>query len=443
MEYKDFLEKVEQSRTNCEIFCGPISLPRMRRVQQLFPRDEVADIAATVRAELEASGMKAKIKKGGRIAVCAGSRGLASLPVLVKATVDWVREAGGDPFVMPAMGSHGGATAQGQADMLDTLGVNEKTVGAPIVSHMETRIIGTAKEGFPVHMSVDILDSDGCIFVCRVKPHTAFRGTYESGFMKMLAIGAGKHNGALVAHHQGFGAFSEMIPKIGQCALENAPIIGGVGSIENAFYKVAKVKALRADQFMSDEPALLQEAFRFMGQIIPTDLDVLLVDEIGKNFSGDGMDPNISGTFATPYGSGGVKADNRVVFALSEETHGNATGLGMADFTVPKVFREFDPITTYTNAMTARVTAIAKMPLVMPDEYTAYRMAIHRSVRPGAHQSPRVVHIDNTEQVEFINVSEGLWPEVEQDERLKFVTEPFEYQFDGKGEIVRSWKKPH
>lgn len=441
MHHIDFLEKVELARPNCEKFCGPIALPRMRRVQQLFPRDEVADIAAAVRAELEASGMRAKIKKGGRIAVCAGSRGLANLPLLVKTTVEWVREVGGDPFVMPAMGSHGGATAEGQADMLNTLGVNEKTVGAPIVSNMETKIIGEAKPGFPVHMSVDILNSDGCIFVCRVKPHTAFRGKYESGFMKMLAIGAGKHNGALVAHHQGFGVFHEMIPKIGQCALENAPIIGGLGSIENAFYKIAKVKALRADQFMAEEPALLQEAFRLMGQIYFDDLDVLMVDEIGKNFSGDGMDPNITGTFATPFGSGGVKAESRIVFALSEETHGNATGLGTADFTTPKVFREFDPVTTYTNAMTAHVSTVGKMPLVMPDEFTAFRMGIHKSVNPTAITNPRVAHIDNTEQVEFINISEALWKEAEANERIKFVSEPFEYQFDSKGEIIRHWKK--
>jgi hypothetical protein len=441
MQSVDFLEKIERSRANCEKFCASIRLPRMRRVQQLFPRDEVTDIAGTVRAELEASGMKNAIKKGGRIAVCAGSRGLAHLPILVKATVDWVRAAGGDPFVMPAMGSHGGATAEGQADMLNTLGVNEKSVGAPIISHMETRIIGEAMPGFPLHMSVDILDSDGCIFVCRVKPHTSYRGKYESGFMKMLAIGAGKHNGALVTHHQGFGVFHEMIPKMGQCALERAPIIGGVGSIENAFYKIAKIKALRADQFMADEPALLQEAFTFMGQIYLNDLDVLMVDEIGKNFSGDGMDPNITGSFSSPHGTGGIKAESRIVFALSEETHGNATGLGPADFTTPKVFREFDPVTTYTNAMTAHIPIAGKMPLVMPDEYTAFRMGIHNSIRAGGQSAPRVVHIDNTEQVEFINISEALWIEAEAHERITFVTEPFDYQFDNKGEIVRGWKQ--
>jgi hypothetical protein len=413
----------------------------MRRVQQLFPRDEVADIAGTVKNELEASGMRSKIKKGGRIAVCAGSRGLANLSVLVKATVDWVRSVGGDPFVMPAMGSHGGATAEGQAAMLDTLGVNEKTVGAPIVSHMETRIVGESMPGFPVHMSVDILDSDGCIFVCRVKPHTAFRGKYESGFMKMLAIGAGKHNGALATHHLGFGVFHDMIPKMGQCALEKAPILGGVGVIENAFCKTAKIKALRAERFMAEEPALLQEAFTLMGQIYLDDLDVLMVDELGKNFSGDGMDPNITGAFATPYGTGGVKAESRIVFALSEATRGNATGLGTADFITPKVFREFDPVTTYTNAMTAHVSLVGKMPLVMPDEYTALRMGIHNSIREGGQEAPRIVHIDNTEQVEFINISEALWAEAEAHGRIKFVTEPFAYQFDGKGEIVRGWRK--
>ena len=438
MSHADFLARVEKGRSNWEKFCGPITIPQMRRVQQLFPNDTVADIPKTVAAQLEASGIRAKIKPGARIAVCAGSRGLASLPVLVKATVDWVRACGGNPFVMPAMGSHGGATPEGQTDMLDTLGVNEQSVGAPIVSNMETKVVGTVDDGFDVHVSQDVLNSDGCILVCRVKPHTAFRGTYESGYMKMLAIGVGKHNGALSTHSEGFGTFHRIIPLIGQCIVENAPILGAVGSIENAYHEVAEIHTLRAEQFLAEEPALLKRAFHFMAKILFDDLDVLIVDEIGKNFSGDGMDPNITGTYATPYADGGLKAASRLVLGLSEETHGNATGLGTADFVTSKVFNEFDPITTYTNALTSRVSLVAKMPLVMPDEYTAIRASIHASVNKTA-DNPRIVHIANTAEVDYINISESLWAEASKNSAVKMVGEPFKYTFDAKGDLIRTW----
>jgi hypothetical protein len=271
----------------------------------------------------------------------------------------------------------------------------------------------------PVHVARDIMQADGCILVCRIKPHTAFRGDYESGLMKMLTIGAGKHNGALSAHSAGMEVFHKIIPLMGKHVIAKAPVLGGLAVIENAFYETAKIVVLRAAQFMDEEPPLLREAFDYMGKIYFDDLDVLMVDEIGKNFSGDGMDPTITGTFATPYAGKGLQAFSRIVFALSEETHGNASGLGMADFTTPKVCAEFDPVTTYTNAMTAHITAASRMPLIVPDERIAVRLAIHNAIRKGAQDSPRIVHIDNTEQVEYINISEALWKEAEQHDQIR------------------------
>ncbi len=441
MDPRELFTRVENSRAHFERFCAAIRLPRMRRVQQIFSRDEVADIPATVKAQLESSGIGARLKPGSRIAVCAGSRGVANIPLLVKATVDWIKGKGGIPFVMPAMGSHGGGTAEGQADMLRTLGITEQSVGAPVVSHMETDVVGHLPEyDLPVHVARDIMQADGCILVCRIKPHTSFRGTYESGLMKMLTIGAGKHNGALSAHSVGMEVFHNIIPLMGRQVIDKAPILGGVAAIENAFYKTAKVVALRADRFMDEEPALLRQAFAYMGRIYFDNLDVLMVDEIGKNFSGDGMDPNITGTFATPYAGKGLQAFSRIVFALSEETHGNASGLGMADFTTPKVCAAFDPVTTYTNALTAHITAASRLPLIVPDENLAVRLAIQNAIRKGAHQAPRIVHIDNTEQIEYITISEPLWEEAEQHQNVRFLSDPFTYTFTAQGEIIRHWK---
>ena len=438
MDHFDFIEQIEQFRPNIEKLCGHVALPRMRLVRQSFPREEVADISALVRAELDASGMRSRIAPDARIAVCVGSRGLAGLTELVRATVDWVREAGGCPFVMPAMGSHGGATSEGQAAMLAELGVSPESVGAPVVSNLETRVIGAVRD-VPVHLSTDILQSDGCILVCRVKPHTDFRGPYESGLMKMLAIGAGKHNGALAAHQAGVGVFAELIPAIGSYITAHAPILGGVASIENAYYTIAGIRALPAETFLSDEPALLREAFRLMGKIWLDNLDVLMVDEIGKNYSGEGMDPNITGTFGTPYASGGITAESRIVFRLSEATHGNAAGLGMADFTTVSAFRGFDPVSSYTNALTSRSSVTVRIPIVMPDEHSAVRMAIYKSVRQGALAEPRIVHIANTEHIEYIAVSEALWEETENHDLLAFAGDPFSYACDQQGTLSRVW----
>ena len=234
--------------------------------------------------------------------------------------------------------------------------------------------------------------------------------------------------------------FHKIIPMMGEQVMAKAPILGGVAAIENAFYETAKIVSLRADQFMDEDPPLLQESFRYMGRIYFDDLDVLMVDEIGKNFSGYGMDPNITGTFATPYAGKGLQAFSRIVFALSEETHGSASGLGMADFTTPKVCAEFDLITTYTNAMTSHITCSVRMPLIVPDEQIVVRLAIHNAIRKGAQASPRIVHINNTEQVEYITISEVLWAEAEQNPTIRFHSEPFEYAFDERGEIVRHWK---
>ncbi len=432
----DFLSKFLFPEDFYNKFTQGLELPKMVKVRQSFPDDEIVDIESALMEQIANSGLQDKIKKDARVALCVGSRGVANIGLITKKTVEWVKSLGAQPFIVPAMGSHGGATNEGQAEILEEFGITQSAMGAPVISNLDTTVVDTVK-GIPVHVADDVLKADACIILCRIKPHTAFRGEYESGLMKMLAIGVGKHNGAMAVHRAGFGVFRECIPLIGQSIIDNAPIIGGIATIENAFYKTAKVVAMQASEFMEKEPALLQEAFKYMGQIYFNDLDVLIVDEIGKNFSGSGMDPNITGTFVLPYASGGVSARARIVFGISKESHGSGIGMGVVDFTTLKALEAYDPLPTYANAMTSGNFAPAKLPLIMGSEKHAMHMALYKSLGEDTTKEFDIVHIENTEQVEYITISESLYKKYANDERIEQVSEPFYYEFDEKGNLIR------
>lgn len=426
-----------------EKICGDVRLPRMRAARQQFPTDAIDDVAAATRRTLETSGCLAAIKPGARIALCVGSRGLASLSDLVAATVAAIRAAGGEPFIVPAMGSHGGATAEGQTEMLATLGVTEQSCGAPIVSSMETVVIGETRVmvdgtsvSLPIYLDKHALAADGIVPINRVKPHTAFRGPIESGLCKMLAIGLGKHDGAMSYHRYGFGIFSEVVPAVAKTVIEKTPVLFGVASIENAFHQVAEVEAIPAGRIVEREPALLKRAFDLMGKIHCNNLDVLVIDAVGKDYSGDGMDPNITGTFSTPYCGKGLQAACRLVLGLSEGTHGNFIGLGLADMTTIHAFEQVDPAPTYTNALTCRLLDQAKIPMVMPNEKIAFQAAIFKSTSTTA-ENPRIVRIRNSGDITEIEISEALWDEAERHPHITLTGEPFAYAFDGAGRLIR------
>jgi len=430
-----FHERIAESRPAFEKMCGRTEIPLFRRARQHFPRERVADVARAARETLNGPGCLDRVEPGMRIAVCVGSRGIADIPTLTAVTVAALKEAGAVPFIVPAMGSHGGATAEGQKDMLAGLGVTEAACGAPVVSSMEVRRIGevslTIKETpvtVPVYLDANALDADGIVLVQRIKPHTAFRGPYESGLCKMLAIGLGKHRGAMAYHRYGFGPFAEMVPLVAAEVLRKAPVLFGLSVVENAFHEIAHVEAIPAAAILSREPPLLRKAFALMGKIFFDHLDVLIVEEIGKNFSGDGMDPNITGTYPTPYAGKGLDVESRVVLRLSKETHGNSIGLGMADFSTVRTFLQAEPIATYTNSMTSRVSGVAKIPLLMPDDEMAIKAAIYKSTSPTADH-PRIVKIRNTEEVESVEISEALWPEAEARADVTLEGEPFALRF--------------
>lgn len=413
-----------------------IQLPKMFRVRQHFPRpkievDKIPDIIASLLSEDKFSS---QIKPGMRIAITAGSRGVANVALITKCIVDFVKLKGASPFVVPAMGSHGGATAEGQREILAGYGIVEEYVGCPIVSSMEVKKIGQTEDGKDVFIDKNAAEADGIIISCRIKPHTAFRGPYESGIMKMMAIGLGKQHGAEVCHAEGFKNMAKNVPLFGQAILKYAPVLFAVATIENAFDETCKLIAINADEVAEKEPPLLKEAFTYMPRILVDECDVLVVDQIGKNFSGDGMDPNITGTFCTPYATGGIKSQKVCVLDLSPETHGNGIGLGYSSATTKRVFEQLDLPSMYPNAITCTVLGGVRIPIVMESDKEAIQVCVRTCVEIDK-TNPKIVRIPNSLHIEHIMLSEAYYNQAKQMSNITIESEPEYLKFNENGDL--------
>lgn len=406
-----------------------IQLPKMIRVRQKFPRPIIDDITSTIYHEINRTEIKNSIKAGQKIAITVGSRGIRNIAGIVKEIVAEVKAIGGEPFIVPAMGSHGGATARGQLQVLTDLGVTEKYIKAPIKASMEVIKIGDTSEGKPVFIDKFAAEADGIIIVGRIKPHTAFRGTYESGLMKMMVIGLGKQKGADICHAEGFKYMAENIVSFGNVILEKAKILFGIAILENPYDETYKITALTKQEITKKEPVLLDEAKELMPKIMFENFDILIVDEIGKNISGDGMDPNITATYCTPYAGGGPKIQRVVVLDLTEETHGNAFGIGMADITTKRLFEKTDFYSMYANAITNTVVHPTKMPMFMENDRNAIAAAIKTCTEIDKSR-PKIIRIKNTLHLNEIYISEGLLEEARKNPNIEVLEEPKCFEFN-------------
>ncbi|WHY54495.1 lactate racemase domain-containing protein [Peribacillus simplex] len=406
-----------------------IQLPKMVKVRQKFRTPQIADVAGEVKKAIKEAGVLSRINEDDRVAIAVGSRGVADLPILVRETVAAVMEAGGNPFIVPAMGSHGGATAEGQIDVLLQLGISEESVGAPILSSMEVIKLDELPNGLPVYIDKLAYKSDKIIVINRIKPHTAFRGPVESGLMKMITIGLGKQKGAEAAHAYSFKYMAEHVPEMAKISLTKAPIIFGLATIENAYDKPAKIVAVPAEELEEAEPGLLLEAKSLMPKIHFDSMDVLIVNELGKDISGDGMDPNITGNFATPYATGGPDVKRTVVLGLTEKTHGNANGIGMADMTTKAVMNEIEWEKGYANALTSTVTDVVKLPMCLDTQELAVKAAI-KTCNAFDLNKVRVVRIQNTLEIGEIWISESMMEEASKNKNIEILSEPEELALD-------------
>ncbi len=418
-----------------ELLAG-IPLPQMVKVKQTFPAPKVADVEKTVRQELAKPGIGDQVKPGMRIAVAVGSRGLAELPTLARVMVDELKKRGAAPFIVPAMGSHGGASAEGQAEVLANLGVTEASAGCPVVSSMEVVEIGRLDNGLPVYMDKHAHGADGIVFIARVKPHTAFRGASESGLVKMVTIGLGKQKGAESCHAYSFKYMAEHIVAMTTIALARTPILFGLGTVENAYDEIARIVAVPAGEIIDTDQRLLVEAKANMPSLLFKQIDVLIVDQIGKDISGDGMDPNITGRYPTPYASGGPDVSKLVILDLTDKTHGNANGMGAADFGTRRMADKVNFPMTYANGLTSTVALPTHMPTILDSDYDAIRAAV-KTCNARDLAKARVVRIKDTLHLGEIMISESMLAEAATIAGITVLGKPQAMRFDAADSLDR------
>ena len=414
-----------------------VPIPRVARVRQRFPDEHIpADrLPDHILGLLAKKGVAAGIRPGMKIAITAGSRGIRNIPLILGTLVRFVRDCGGEPYLVAAMGSHGGATSRGQREVLAGLGITEETVGCPIRSGMEVVPAGRNAEGVQVYMSRDAAQADGVIVCNRIKPHTCFRGPCESGLMKMMAIGLGKQVGADWCHKEGFQNMAKNVRLFGAAVLEALPVLFEVGILENAYDRTAEVVVLDREEIPEKEPDYLKKARGLLPRIHVPECEVLVVDTIGKNFSGGGMDANITGTFVTPYASGGLRSQRVAVLDLSPESHHNGTGCGMAHATTRRFFDKMDWEQTYPNVITSTVIENVRIPMVLKNDREAIQVCLRTCTGVGP-QGPRLVRIANSMELTRIYLSENYLPQIAGHPYLEQETEVMELPFDQAGNLT-------
>jgi hypothetical protein len=412
-----------------------MALPRMVRVRQTFQRSRVTDIPGRVAETLAAAGLP--IRRGDAVGVGAGSRGIASIDVIVGAAVRYLRDLGARPFVFPAMGSHGGGTADGQLSVLAHYGITEATMGCPVRATMDVVQVGEAL-GLPVWLDRHAAEADWIGLVNRIKPHTDFKGSIESGLFKMMTIGLGKYQGAIQYHRTNIQhGYETVITSVGREMLAKARIGFGLGIVENGYDETAHIEAFTAAELEAGERRLLKDAREWMARLPFSPIDVLIVEEIGKNISGSGMDTNVIGRPSNPHEP--FPADPKILWIvaldLTDESYGNATGIGNADFTTRRLVDKIDMKPTLINCITACAPNGAKIPATYETDREAIETALS-CIGLTPPEKARVIRIRNTLMLGEIEVSEAFLPEVGRRGDLTALTDPSPLPFDVAGRLV-------
>jgi hypothetical protein len=381
-----------------------------------------------------------------RIAVACGSRGIRHYVTIVRATLAVLRERGAQPFIVAAMGSHGGATSEGQRELLASYQIDEAHLGVPVLTDMDAVCIGHNSWGQPVWWDRNALAADGVITISRVKPHTDFRGRFESGILKMLVIGLGKRQGADQVHSFGTRGLRDMMPESAKVVLEKTPFLGGLAILENAHEETAHVEVVDRENLWEREPQLLEQARQLMGRIPFPALDVLIVGECGKNYSGAGLDPNVVGRMlieASPEMETNIPRITRIgLLDVSPESHGNATGIGIADLTTTRAIAAIDPLPFRMNNLTARFLWRSKLPIAFDTDREVIAACLQTCWQPQLDQI-KLCLIPNTLEVAELWVSAPLAEEARQRLDLQVVGEPQPLPFDEAGNLLQEQLFPH
>ena len=412
--------------------------PRMLRVKQKFEAPTLEDIPAAVRAEVQSLALDSKVTAGESVAISVGSRGIANIALIIKSLVEELKVLGLEPFLVPAMGSHGGGVAEAQQAIIEGYGVTEEYTGAPIKASMETVQVGETEDGVPVFFDKYAYEADHVAVVGRIKPHTDFVGEIESGLHKMMLIGLGKHKGAAL-YHQAIVhySFDRIIRSVGQTVIDKCGVLLGLGLVENQYDKTALIKGVGAEELVEREKELLVLAKKWMPRLPFETVDLLIVDEIGKNISGAGMDTNVVGRkFHDNHAAEKEypKVTRILVRGLTEETHGNASGIGTAEYAHKRAIEEMDREITYINCMTGNHPSGAHIPLYFDTD----RICIDRALETVGLVEPenaKVVRIHNTLELAEVLVSEAYLPEVEKRDDLEVIGEAEDMPFDANDDL--------
>mgnify|MGYP000038281361 CR=1 FL=1 len=396
-------------------------LPRMVPVEQRFPDDAIVDASAAVRETLAA--LPQSDVAGKRIAITAGSRGIPHIVEILQGVIGQLIEWGAEPFLIPAMGSHGGATAEGQLEVLDGYGITEESMGVPIRSSMEV-VETTSVEGVPLYCDKHAHEADGIVIINKIKAHSNYKGDYESGLCKMMVIGLGKHKGAAMFHSLGFARFADIVPKAATEQLKKLPVVFAMGLVENAYGGLAVIEAMPGEKMVAREKELLVQSKAVMGKFLMSSIDFLIVDEVGKNISGQGMDPTVTGRASS--GLPGFIAppiERIVVRDVVAESHGNAAGIGVADLITLNLFNKLNLGAMYTNGITARNLEGARIPVVVNSDRQSLDVGLFAcfGVNP---ETARIVRIRNTLELVDIHVSEPMLDEITANPRMEATGAP-------------------
>jgi hypothetical protein len=411
-----------------------IPVPPLAMIRQDVVDDSITDVAAATRESFRQSPLAASLRPGMRVAIGVGSRNFANTPTVVRETVAWFKEHGARPFIVPAMGSHGKATDEGQKELLATQGVTEESMGCPIISSMEVVEVGRLENGFPVYMDRNAFEADAVFVVNRVKLHPSFRGKHESGIIKMVTIGLGKQAGAESCHALGYKKFPELLPKMAALVMSKANFLGGLAVVENFLDKTCIVEAIPTEKMFERDAALLRIAAAKMPSLPFDKIDALIIDEVGKNINGGGMDANVVGRYATQWMNGGPEITCIGLLDITDESHGNGHGTGFADIITHRMRDKLDFEAAYVNSLTSTTLRACAMPCALATDRDVFRAAVKCCHQPDLDKL-RFARIKNTLMLKYIRISPALIPDA-LEKGCRLVAEPLPVPFAENGELV-------
>lgn len=414
-------------------------IPAVAPIRQIVNQPTIEDVASATLKQWQSSSISNRIKPGDRVAIGIGSRGIANLSTMAKATMEFFKSLKAEPFIVAAMGSHGGANAQGQKELLAEYGISEEKLNVPVKTDMDAVQIGTNSWNEPVWWDKNALSADAVVTLSRIKAHTDFQGDYESGIVKMLVIGLGKRDGASQHHRWGFRGLRDMLPETAKVILEQTPFLAGLAILENTHEETARLQVVEREQLLEEEPKLLRESKSLMGRLPFDEIDLLIIGEIGKNYSGSGIDPNVIGRLLIEgeRGFDSPKIIRICALELSPESHGNATGIGLADLTTQRLIDAIDPVPFRMNTLTSCFLWRSKLPVAFANDRECIEAGVETCWQPDVNRI-RMVMIPNTLELAEMYVSSSLLELAQQSDQLQVEGELAELSFDGRGNLEQS-----